>query len=129
MRDYGYDAQGREAHMFWEIQPSEQYPKGYESQLIPAGDLHSVTAVYRLPAQLPDRVEAVVRLRALGKDFLEDLYDSGYLSPEDHFPIETLTLSGTDVQWLPERDQECRRNPEVQSEPFDCRSNYIQLLQ
>ncbi len=129
MRDFGYDAEGREAHMFWKLEPSTTYPKGYESRLIPAGNVHSVTATYQLPAARPDRIDAVVKIRAIGKDFLRDLYESGYLSPQEHRPIETLTLRGTDIRFEPAEASQCRSNPEVQSPPIDCRSQYARLLE
>ena len=114
--------------MFWNLEPSTLYPMGYESNLIPTGNVHSVTATYRLPAARPDRIDVVVKIRAIGRDFLEDLYDSGYLRPEDHRPIETLTLAGTDIRFEPTEATQCRSNPQVESPAFDCRSQYARLL-
>jgi hypothetical protein len=95
LRDHGFDADGEEAHMFWDI-------ASVESQLLPPsrmlGDDHSVLHAYPLATE-PDRIEVAVRMRAVGRDVLDDLIGSGDLSPELRDVMPVLTIGGSEITW------------------------------
>lgn len=80
MRDWIYDADGNEAHMFWDVAPSEAHPTGIESNTLvtrkPNGVPHTKEIPFNFPAATA-RVTAQVRIRAIGHDVIDNLVESG----------------------------------------------------
>ncbi len=107
-RDYIFNDEGEEVHMFWEATSSV-------SELIPGpSKLHDpdaeeedhVSREYRLDA-LPDRVTMRVRLRPMGLDILDELIASGDLDPAIRDEIPTFDLLATVLTWTPEAVNGC----------------------
>jgi hypothetical protein len=88
LRDHTFDAQGQEAHMFWQVARVEPGTIGAQVTNNPA-DARFYTAshaIRRFPADrsafipgIVDRVTARVRVRPIGLDILDDLVRSGHL--------------------------------------------------
>jgi hypothetical protein len=94
LRDFGLDAEGKEAHMFWDV-------ASYTSSLLPpakmVGEDHSVLREYLLgAAPAPDRIELRVHLQAIGRDVLDDLIASGDLAAEFRDAMPTFTIATLD---------------------------------
>jgi hypothetical protein len=105
IRDFATDADGAPAHMFWDV-------RDVRSELLrpavtfdpsdPAFD-HSTTRVYPLGGgPLPTRVEAVVFLRAIDHDFVDDLIESGHLDSSVGEAISTIEIRATRQIWTQE---------------------------
>ena len=88
--------------MFWEAE-------SYVSELLPAPaalspfdpsyiDTH-VARYYPIQTGEPDEVEAVVHIRPVGLDFIDDLIGSGDLDPSIRDAIPTFNLKGAEVTW------------------------------
>lgn len=102
IRDHFYDGDGNEVHMFWEAE-------SYESNLLPPSVtndpsdprfFHSVDFDFpEVIAATADRVEAVVHIRPIGLDVLDDLIASGHLDPEIRDEVPTFTLEPTRLVW------------------------------
>lgn len=110
IRDFAYDENGDEAHMFWDI-------RSVDSQLLlPAvtNDMtdprynHSVERTYTLQlATPPARVTARMRMRPMGLDILDDLIASGHLDPQYRERMRTFDLTGTVLEWRAEHGLGC----------------------
>lgn len=105
MRDYNYDAEGVETHMFWSVSPSAAFPSGYEECLLPspvrAGLPHGERRTFRL-YPVPDRIEVRVHIQPIGLEVLDDLIESGDLHPKYRERMPVHTLDGTVVTWRSE---------------------------
>jgi hypothetical protein len=94
-----YDADGHEVHMFWEATRTE-------GQLLPApasndpnhADVH-VRRAYAIGALSPAKVVSRVRIRAVGRDVLRSLVDSGDLDLSYMDAIPTFTLMASVQEW------------------------------
>lgn len=133
-RDRIYDAAGREVHMFWDAERSEKYPKGYSSDVLPLAvevpGLHVRTMLVVLPNGLPKpvyRVTAVLKMRAVGMDVLQDLVDSGDLDAEILGRMPTFTLGATSMEWT--RADGLNPVVAVSDRALDCPDAYLKLLQ
>lgn len=109
LRDRIFDADGQPTHMFWDAAPSTAYPDGYVSETLPPATTtylrgqHTIVKQYRASTpdgNLPARVTARIRLRPIGRDVLQDLVDSGDLSPTVRDAMQTLTLN-KQIEWTP----------------------------
>ena len=105
-RDWIYDAQGKEVHMFWEAAASPEYPDGYASLTLPAPLTrlapHTLEASYQIPNFAAiDHIRIRLRMRAIGLDVLQDLIDSDDLDPSILDEITTFTLHGAAVDYDP----------------------------
>lgn len=112
-RDWTYDARGSPAHQFWDVAPSEAYPEGRRSLVLPsaarAGVPHFITASFQLPpAAVVSRVTARLRMRPIGRDVLEDLVRSRDLDPDYGRDMPTFTLHGASAEWDPKKPAELR---------------------
>jgi hypothetical protein len=105
-RDWIYDENGDETHMFWEARKSAAHPEGYESNTMPplarGGGPHTVEKNYEIVN--PARVTVRLRMRPMGLDVLDDLIDSGHLDPTVRDAMPTHTLEYSQVEWQRDRD-------------------------
>lgn len=135
-RDWIYDAQGKEVHMFWEAAPSAEYPEGHASLTLPAAvsplEPHALEARYQIPDfRRVARVTLRLRMRAVGRDVLEDLVRSGDLEASMMDAMPTFTLHGASVEYRPEdgsvlsllpEDLECPDSYRCLLDPEGCRN-------
>jgi hypothetical protein len=102
-RDRMYDDQGQPVHMFWQAAPSNDHPKGYESNVLQVRTAqldvgtHGVQKQYRVSGR-PARVAARLRIRPIGMDVLEDLVASGDLDPAIAAQMPTFSF-GAQLEW------------------------------
>lgn len=100
--DKGFKEDGSPAHMFWDI-------VSIESNLLPVAktldvfspdyfDTHRLRS-YWVPSGIPSRVTVRVRMRALGRDFVQDLIDSGDLDAGYLDTLETYDLGLAALEW------------------------------
>lgn len=100
--DRGFKEDGSPAHMFWDI-------VSIESNLLPVAktldvfspdyfDTHRLRS-YIVPSGVPSRVTLRVRMRALGRDFVHDLIDSGDLDAGYLKTLETYDLGLGTLEW------------------------------
>lgn len=101
LRDRLFDAEGDEVHMFWEA-------VSYESNLLGVpdtfgADAHALTWASRIYPQIamPERVSMRVLLRAIGREILIDLVDSGDLDPAILDAFETFEVPPASLVWTP----------------------------
>ncbi|MFO7561543.1 MAG: multiheme c-type cytochrome [Enhygromyxa sp.] len=99
LRDRLFDAEGHETHMFWEA-------ASYESELLPVPDTfgasgHQATWMSRsYPlSTMPERVTMRVLLRAMGREILVDLVESGDLDPALLDAFETFEVPPASLEW------------------------------
>ena len=100
--DRGFDEEGNEVHMFWEI-------ASIESDLLPAPAATSFTDpdyidTHRTREFLVEntdisRVSVRVRIRPMGLDMIDDLIQSGDLDPAVRDKIPTFTLGYSELEW------------------------------
>lgn len=100
IRDFGFDENGDEAHMFWKIRTvtSELLPPAVTNDRNDPAFNHSVTGPYNMPLP-PARVTARMHLRPIGLDVLDDLIASGHLDASFRDEVVTFTLTGTELEW------------------------------
>lgn len=99
LRDRIFDADGNETHMFWEA-------VSVESELLPVPDTFGAAAhnltwksrSYQL-STMPERVQMRVLLRALGREILVDLVESGDLDPALLDRFETFEVPPASLDW------------------------------
>jgi hypothetical protein len=103
LRDYLFDKDGNETHMFWEA-------ARFDSQVMPyAADAehpHVATRTFFTKPldKPPARIELWMRLRAIGIDVLQDLVASGHLDPSVVARMPTLTVAHGEVRWEPSKN-------------------------
>lgn len=93
IRNYVADAEGNEAHMFWEA-VSETKSKLIPPPTSAQGGTHTLRCGYA-PQQLGRpvaRLELRLRMRPIGVDILQDLVASGHLAPELVAKMPTFTV-------------------------------------
>ncbi len=100
LRDFGFDDNGDEAHMFWDVREvtSELLPPAVTNDRTDPAFNHSVSRAYELPG-IPARVTARMRLRPIGLDVLDDLIASGHLEARFRDEIVTFDLASTQLEW------------------------------
>jgi hypothetical protein len=129
-RDWIYDAQGREAHMFWEAAASPDYPDGYASLALPAPPTllapHALEAHYQMPDfERIARITLRLRMRAVGIDVLQELVRSGDLDESLIAQLPTFTLYGAAVEYRPRDKSMAPLLPDA----LDCPDGYRCLLE
>ncbi len=105
MKDFGFNAANESEHMFWDIVrvESELLPPSVTFDMTDPRYDHSRTRSYPLGANpRPDEVDVVVRIRAVGRELIDDLIASGDLDEQYRNAIETMDLEGSRVHWTPE---------------------------
>ena len=106
----GYKADGSPAHMFWDIASiqSDLLPApGPESANSAFGDSVHLSREYKIPSGVPDRVEVVVKMRSLGRDFVQDLIETGDLDPSYLQKINTFELGLSRLEWKADLGKLC----------------------
>ena len=100
IRDFAYDDSGKIAHMFWDVArvESQTLPTATTNDPSDPAFYHAVTRAWNVD-QVPDRIEAVVHIRPVGLDILDDLIDSGDLDPAIRARMPTFTLTTTRLVW------------------------------
>lgn len=110
--DFAYDASGAPAHFFWEVDRVEsvQLPGQAARQPTDPGWVNThITRRYRIERR-PDRIVAKVHIRALGRDVVQDLVDSGDLDAIILDRIPQFTLKKTVLEWTSEEIFPCVPN-------------------
>jgi hypothetical protein len=143
-RDRIFDEDGNETHMFWRAAPSEEFPDGFVSRLMPGPTSvdaqgipapHGIAVVYGVFTGLPiERITVRLKMRPMDYDVLEELIDGGYLDESVRDEIPTFTIAGASVdydlidgQWVatpaPERTTDCKEVRVCAFDPTapDCR--------
>jgi hypothetical protein len=98
LRDRFNDAQGGEAHMFWDavsLKSSNLLPPSTPTSSAPGG--HTRECLYRGRVVEPARLRMRLRMRPMGIDVLQDLVQSGHLAPEIVARMPTFTVVEKDV--------------------------------
>ncbi|HCP45465.1 MAG TPA: hypothetical protein DIU15_05455 [Deltaproteobacteria bacterium] len=101
LRDKGFDENGEEAHMFWDIASVESNLLGTSVTLDPSDPAyyHYQEARYPILGAVPDRVTSRVRLRPMGLEVIDDLIESGHLDPSIRANFPTFDLESTVLVW------------------------------
>jgi hypothetical protein len=103
MRDFVYDDDGNEAHMFWDVRSVDSRLLPAASVLSPAGDRETWRARrYRVEHPDVDRVATRVRLRPMGLDVLDSLIGSGDLDPAIRAAMPIFDYEPTVLEWTPD---------------------------
>jgi hypothetical protein len=103
IRDFGYDDQGAEAHMFWDVRTVDSQILQASSVLSFDGDRETWQARrYRVESEPVDRVTTRVRLRPVGLDVLDDLIGSGDLDPAVRDAMPVFDVAPTVLEWTPD---------------------------
>jgi len=128
-RAWAYDADGREAQMFWNAAASPEYPRGYASLTLPAQltprTAHTLDATYQIPSfARVERIDLRLRMRALGMDVLADLAASGDLEEAVLDEQPTFTLHGAAVEYRPKT----RTTQPLWPDDLNCPDSYRCLL-
>lgn len=109
LRDWLYDQDGKEVHMFWEAAPSDAYPEGFEHQALEVAALFTdkqgwISRVFHVDDDRLDRVDTRLRLRPMPLDLIADLIESGDLDPKFRDAIETFDVEPSVLQWTPDAE-------------------------
>ncbi|MEE2904404.1 MAG: multiheme c-type cytochrome [Myxococcota bacterium] len=99
--DFAYDKDDNTAHFFWDVARVEsiQLPgQAARNPTEPDWVNTHITHRYKVDKR-PDRVVAKVHYRAMGRDVIQDLIDSGDLAPEIIDRIPQFTLKSTVLEW------------------------------
>jgi hypothetical protein len=101
MRDFTFDEAGDVAHMFWDVHEvqSELLPPVVTLDMSDPRFNHSVSKFFSLQGAAVTRVTAVVHIRPIGLDVLDDLVASGHLDPSLRDASVTHTVEGTRLEW------------------------------
>lgn len=95
-----YNDAGEEVHMFWEARQVVSTILPVNNQAVANPESSSWKArTYILPVDTLDRVEMQLNLRAMGREVLESLVNSGDLDPAFLQSIETFQVAGADLIW------------------------------
>lgn len=135
LSDKIFDADGNEAHMFWDAAPSETYPEGYHSATLPQprqyGVSHTVENNYYLILSdpegnpvLPSRVRVRVRVQPVAREVLDSLVKSKDLEAAIAKSIQTITLAGSVTEWEKE-DGFGRCITMAEPNALDCPNDYL----
>ena len=104
MGDRATKADGRPAHMFWEVAEVASSALPAPTALGPWDpdyvDPHIARTFF--VDDVPDLVALRVRIRPMGMDVLDDLVASGDLDPGLRGRFPTFTLGATEVVWTPD---------------------------
>ena len=98
---------GDDAHMFWEVATVEQAALVAPSRFDADDPLYEephVARTFDMGPVWPSTVEAVVRIRPIGRDVLDILVASGDLDPSVRDALPTFTLGGSAVTWTAAAD-------------------------
>jgi hypothetical protein len=103
-RDKGFDAEGNEAHMFWEIASVESnlLSTSVTNDPLDPAFYHYKEQVYPIFGVVPDRITLRERIRPMGLEVLDDLSASGDLAPEVREQMPTFDLQSTVLEWTGE---------------------------
>lgn len=100
--DRGFDADGQETHIFWEVAQVESTALPASTPLLPGSpgfvNPH-VGKRYVVVGETPDRITMRVRIRPIGLDILEDLVASGDLAASIMAAMPTFDLAATVLTW------------------------------
>jgi hypothetical protein len=97
-RDFIFDGDGNEVHMFWD---ARDYTS---SALEAAADISEdattwVSRSYEIPSADVERVTSRVRIRPMGFDVLDDLIATGDLDPAIREQMLTFNVEPTQLEW------------------------------
>jgi hypothetical protein len=100
LRDFAFNGEGNEAHMFWDVASVEAGTIPAQTTSIPSSpDFYRAHAVRRFPLLktefidgVPDRVTVRVRIRPMGLEVIDDLVGSGHLDAAIRAAIPVFDL-------------------------------------
>ncbi len=97
-RDWLYDANGDEVHMFWEAH--SVVSEVLEVPVDLTADASTwVFRQFEVPSATVDRVAMRVRLRPVGFDVLDNLVKSGDLDPNVRARMQTFSVEPSEIDW------------------------------
>jgi hypothetical protein len=104
LRDQGFDAEGNEVHMFWDIASVESnlLSTSVTNDPLDPAFYHYKEQVYPVFGVIPDRITLRQRIRPMGLEVIDDLVDSGDLAPEIRTQLPTFDLRSTMLEWTGE---------------------------
>jgi len=105
LRDFTTDADGAEAHFFWEVAEvrSELLPPAVTNDMSDPRFIHSVTRTFPLGgAGAPDRIEAQTHIRPVGLEIIDILIAETSMDPAVRDALPTFDLTGTRLVWTVE---------------------------
>ena len=100
IRDYATDENGDEA-FFWRVTDIDRQilPPSVTNDMGDPRFNHSVTRSYPFTLGQPDRIEAIVHVRPMGLDILDELIAVGKLATSIRDEIRTIDIAGTRLVW------------------------------
>jgi len=101
LRDKGFDAQGNEAHMFWDIASVESnlLSTSVTNDPLDPAFFHFKEQSYPVFGVVPDRITLRERIRPMGLEILDDLISSGDLDQQVRAQMPTFDLQSTVLEW------------------------------
>jgi Cytochrome c554 and c-prime len=119
MRDYTLDKDGKESHMFWDAASLDKTrPAPIPLPLTAMAGTHTKSCTFSAPGVNPiPTIELKLRMRPIGMDVLQDLVNSGHLSPDIPAKMPTLTVWTRYAHYNPETNQYLVDDP---TPPADC---------
>ncbi len=124
-----YDLRGNETLMFWEAASSAAHPDGYASVLLPQAKTkvlseHTVQLPTFSVPQLPARVRVQMHVQPVAREVLDSLVQSGDLDASIVGKLETLTPTGTIVEWQAS-DGYSQCISQALPDDLDCPNDYL----
>ncbi|MCA9537436.1 MAG: hypothetical protein KC620_01030 [Myxococcales bacterium] len=101
-REIGYDADGNQVHLFWQVARTEAEALPSPNVLPPGSPGYvnpHVGRRYRIIGETPDRVTLRVRMRPMGLEVLDELIESGDLDPAVRAAMPTFDLALATLTW------------------------------
>ena len=101
LRDYHYDVDDHETHLFWNTTRFKSVQLPVAPSLKSPDSARSVVQAYTFPGAMPEKVTMRVKIRPLDFDLLDELVTSGDLDPGVAALVPTFTLASTQLTWVP----------------------------
>jgi hypothetical protein len=99
LRDYDYDANGKETPLFWQAVKFKSFQLPVAASSKAPDSQRSLVHVYTFPGTLPDAVNMRVKMRPVDFDLIDELVKSGDLDAAVAERVPTITLASTALSW------------------------------